>query len=180
MVSHAPLGSILQGWGVCADNSGGPWQGGAGSNRPWALSGGWHRRAGIHPLSLPAQTMALLPYCHLSRSGAPLPCALARVLHSGRRQRESPWGRKGPSVLGIWPDFRGSCPPTPHTHSLSSSHRQVFSGWSRSLRSGHAARPGWQMASGRLCTSWAGSAASHPGRAGIGGGHRGAGTQAPF
>lgn len=49
---------------------------GAGSSRPWALAGvlaGRHRRAGTPPPSLPAQTMALLSYRHLSGCGGPVP-----------------------------------------------------------------------------------------------------------
>lgn len=49
---------------------------GAGSSRPWALAGvlaGRQWRAGTSPQSLPARTMALLSYRHLSGCGGPFP-----------------------------------------------------------------------------------------------------------
>ena len=93
---------------------------GTGSSRPWALAGmlaGRHWGAGTSPPSLPAQTMALLSYCHMSGCGGPLPHPSLRkpmcYTVGGDKGEALEKAEPPPNTMpGTRPDLRSSEPPS--------------------------------------------------------------------
>lgn len=135
MVSCAPLTSILQGWGVCVQTTrgGGAWAGGAGSNRPWALAGGWQGGTGGQGY-VPYPPRRKLWLCYPTATGAGVERPSPGLW---KEAKGKPPGEKGP--LCAW-DLAGPPGIVPqHTHAPSAPPstgllrlRPVAQKWTRS------------------------------------------------